>query len=161
MEGSFTSISISVITLIINSFILWSTHWIPQGNTKKEIRHWVDALWIGIAQGISILPGISRSGATISTALWLNVKSEDATRFSFFLAIPAILGATVFILPESLSVVSPNMWTALTAGFIAAFVSGYFAISVLFKIVSKGRFHYFAIYTFALAIVAFLFSSSR
>ncbi|MBI3999268.1 MAG: undecaprenyl-diphosphate phosphatase [Candidatus Omnitrophica bacterium] len=157
MEENFNSLKVTVVTLLINSCILWSTRWIGSGE-KKESAHWLDAIWVGIAQGISILPGISRSGATCTTALWLKIKAEEAARFSFLIAIPAILGATVVVLPESISSISSPMWPALIAGFFSAFISGYTAILILFRIMLRGKFHLFAIYTFALAILAFLFS---
>ncbi len=160
MEEYFNSLSITVITLLLNSLILWSTRWIP-GRAGKEISHWLDAVWIGIAQGISILPGISRSGATISTALWLRIKAEDAAWFSFLIAIPAILGATVVVLPESLRFFSIETWPILATGFIAAFFSGYLAILVLFRVMLRGQFHLFALYTFVLAIVTSFFSFSK
>ena len=159
MEVNFNSLVVTVWTLLINSIILWSTKWIRDG--QKEMKSWLDAIWIGIAQGISILPGISRSGATCATALWLKIKAEEAARFSFLIAIPAILGATVIVIPESIGYFSNEMWPALIVGFISAFISGYFAIIILFKIMLRGRFHYFAIYTFFLAIATFVFSALR
>ena len=157
MEENFNSLMVTVLTLLINSVILWSTRWIGSGE-KKESANWLDAIWIGIAQGISILPGISRSGATCTTALWLKIKAEEAARFSFLIAIPAILAAAVFVLPESAEAFSPEMWPMLITGFIAAFISGYIAILLLFRVMLRGKFHLFAIYTFALAILTFLFS---
>jgi undecaprenyl-diphosphatase len=154
MKVYFDVIWVVAVTLLINSFILWSTWWAPR-ERRKEKGNWLDALWIGIAQGISILPGISRSGATISTALWLKVKPQEAVRFSFLLAIPAILGASVLLFPEMLAVLSKEMWPAMGVGFVSAFISGYAAICILFKVTLRGQFHYFAFYTFVLAITTF------
>ncbi len=157
MDQFFDSLLPVAIALFINSFILASTYWAPRWD-KKEMRSFKDAFWIGVVQGISVLPGISRSGSTISTALWRNIKNEDAVRFSFFIAIPAILGAAVVVLPAGVTAFSKEMLPAMVTGFIAAFISGYLAISVLFKVISKGKFHYFAFYTFLLALVSFVFS---
>ena len=157
MEESFNLLSVTAVTLLINSVILWSTKWVPRGEQKEEPSWW-DSFWIGVSQGISILPGISRSGATITTALWLKVKSEQAVKFSFFVGIIPIIGASVFILPESMAALSSDMWPALIIGFISAFISGYLSISILFRIVSRGRFHFFALYTLLVAILSFIFS---
>ena len=155
MEESFNSLWMTAVTLLINSFILLSTYWTKVFD-KKKLNKWLDAFWIGVAQGISILPGISRSGATVTTALWLKIKSEDAAYFSFFIAIPAILGATVFVLPEAIPHVSADMWGVMLSGFLTSFVSGYFAIAVVFKVISKGKFHYFGFYTFIVAAITFI-----
>ena len=160
MEKYFDVLWVVALTLLINSFILLSTWWSPRDRDKGECT-WRDAFWVGVAQGISILPGISRSGATVSTALWLKVKSEEAVRFSFLIAIPAILGATVLLMPEMIEVFSKDMWPAMSVGFITAFISGYAAIYVLFKVTLRGQFHYFAYYTFALALLTFAFHFAR
>ena len=160
MEASFNSLWLTVVTLVINSFILLSTYW-AKILEKKEFKKWLDAFWIGAAQGVSILPGISRSGATVTTALWLRIKPEEAAHFSFLIAIPAVLGAAVFVLPGALPYVSADLWELMLAGFLAAFVAGYFAIAIVFRVVLKGKFHYFAYYTFLLAIVTSIFVMMR
>ena len=157
MEENFNSLMITVVTLLINSVILWSVKWVRDGN-RREMKNAMDAIWIGIAQGISILPGISRSGATCATALWLKIKAEEAARFSFLIAIPAIVAATVVVIPESVQYFSADMWPVMIAGFVSAFISGYIAILILFRVMLRGQFHYFAIYTALLAIVTFVFS---
>ena len=156
METYFDALWVVAVTLIINSFILWSTWWSPRDRSKQTCG-WLDAFWVGVAQGISILPGISRSGATVSTALWLKVKPEEAVRFSFLIAIPAILGASVLLMPEMIEVFSKDMWPVMSVGFISAFISGYAAIYILFQVTLRGQFHYFAFYTFGLALVTFAF----
>jgi len=153
----FTSLKPVAIALLVNSLVLWSTKWIGKESLEKPLG-WVKATWIGIVQGISVVPGISRAGATISAGLWLKLNREEAVRFSFFLAIPAILGAMVVVLPETIRFLPRDAWRVLAAGFLAAFGSGYLAISVLFKIVLRGKLHYFAVYTLLLAVVAFFFS---
>ena len=156
MEESFNSLWVTAITLLMNSAILWSTIWIPKHHLKEEPSWW-DSSWIGVSQGISILPGVSRSGATVATALWLKVKSEQAVRFSFFVGIIPILGAAVLELPKSLPALSAAMWPSLIVGFISSLIFGFFSIVFLFKVVSRGKFHDFALYTFVLAIICFFF----
>jgi len=159
VEAHLATLRPIAVALFINSIILWSTCWRKtEGNSK--IKNPFHALWIGVIQGISVIPGISRVGSTVSGGLWLGLEREEAVRFSFFIAIPAILAATVLIVPESVRSMTPGMWPVIAAGFLAAFCSGYLAISVLFKIVSRGKFHYFAIYTLLAAVFVFLFSQS-
>ncbi len=157
MEESFNTLWVTAVTLLMNSAILWSTQWVPKTDLKKEPTGW-DSFWIGVAQGISILPGISRSGATVTTALWLKVKSEEAVRFSFFVGIIPILGASALELPKVLPTLSSDAGSVLTIGFISSLIFGYLSIFVLFKVVSRGKFHDFALYTFVLALISFWFS---
>ena len=157
MEESFNLLWLTAVTLLVNSALLWSVKWAPKEDLKSEPSWWT-SFWVGVAQGISILPGISRSGATVTTALWLKVKSEEAVRFSFFVGIIPILGASAVELPESLQSLSADMWPILMAGFISASIFGYLSIVFLFKAVLRGKFHDFALYTFVLALVCFYFS---
>ena len=112
------------------------------------------AAFIGFMQGLAFLPGISRSGSTISTALILGIKKEDAFKFSFLIAIPVILGASLLELPELIS--SDISFMILSAGFITAFFIGFLSLLMLKKIIAGGKFHYFAYYCFAIAIITFL-----
>ena len=157
IEDFFTSLKPVAVTLFINSLLLWSTCWIGR-KEEKQMPGPLDAFWVGVVQGISTLPGISRVGSTVTAALWLKVKGEEAVRFSFFIAIPAILGVTALVVPESLRLLPNGAAPVLIAGFVSSFIFGYFAIHILFRIVSKGRFHYFALYTLALSLISFLFS---
>lgn len=157
MEESFNLLWLTAVTLLVNSAILWSTIWVPKSNLKDEPSWW-NSFWIGVAQGVSILPGVSRSGATVATALWLNVKPEEAVRFSFFIGIIPILGASALELPTGFAAASSEMWPALIVGFISSLIFGYISIAILFKAVSRGKFHDFAPYTFVLAIICFYFS---
>ncbi len=157
VEGFFTTLMPVACTLLVNSFILFSTQFVSSRKTQP-MNSFAKAFWVGVVQGISVLPGISRSGATISAALWLGVKADEAARFSFLIAIPAIFGATVLVLPEGLQMFDRNQWPALLAGFGTAFVSGFLAIAILMKLMMKGRFHYFAFYTLLLSLISFLFA---
>ncbi len=156
MQHTFTGLTLTAVTLLINSGILWSTKMVPK--ISPHPLNGIRAFWIGIAQGISILPGISRSGATITTALWLKIDAEEAARFSFFIAIPAILAAMILVIPDVIEHFSHGEWPVLAAGFLSAFVSGYLAIGILFKVLLRGKFHHFAWYTLALAAVSFAYS---
>jgi len=109
------------------------------------------AFFIGVAQAIAILPGISRSGATISTALLFGVDREKATQFSFLMVLIPILGAMLLKIKDIMlnpELVSGMGFEALLIGFAAAFVTGLFACKWMLAIVRKGKLFYFAIYCF-------------
>lgn len=111
------------------------------------------ALTIGVFQGIALVPGISRSGSTISAALFTGMKREDAVEYSFILGIPVILAGAVVELGEaSASEISANM-LPLLIGFAFAAVSGYFAIRLIKMLVVNDKFRVFAWYTLVLGIV--------
>lgn len=111
------------------------------------------ALTIGIFQGIALVPGISRSGSTISAALFTGMKREDAVEYSFILGIPVILASAVVELGDASSAeISANL-LPLLLGFAAAAVSGYFAIRLIKMLVVNDKFRIFAWYTLVLGIV--------
>jgi len=94
------------------------------------------------------MPGISRSGSTITAGLLLGVKPEEAAEFSFLLAIPVILGAVVLKADELLAI-DPSLVSQYLVGAVAAFVFGLLAVAVLLRIIRRGRFAGFAYYCFA------------
>jgi len=133
-----------------------------QGNLKKAGEmNWLDALVIGILQGIAIIPGVSRSGATLSGALSRRLERDFAARFSFLLSIPAILGAAVFQLKDLVKggkaaglPVSGGIGTAaIIAGTLSAAIVGFFAVRLMLKIVRERSLWGFAIYTGVLGLL--------
>jgi undecaprenyl-diphosphatase len=117
---------------------------------KLENMNYIDAGVIGVAQGIAIMPAISRSGLTLAGALFCGLNREFAIKFSFLMSIPAILGSVVF---EGLDIVKDGgagmELVPLLAGMAAAGISGYLAIKVMFKIFTKASLKYFSYYVFA------------
>jgi len=123
---------------------------------EKEIT-FKDALIIGIAQTIAVLPGISRSGSTIATGLILGNKREAVARFSFLMVLIPILGENVLgILKEDFSATGSIGAIPLIVGFIAAFVSGLIACKAMINLVKKGKLIYFAIYCAVVGIIAII-----
>lgn len=116
------------------------------------------ALFIGFAQGCAVVPGISRSGATIAAGLFAGIERETAAKFSFLLSIPAIVGAEMLGLKDVLyaggSAAFINMKTLY--GTIISFIVGYLALKLLLKIVRVGRLHLFAPYCWILGVVAII-----
>jgi len=126
-------------------------------NTEKKVG-FKDAFIIGISQAIAMLPGISRSGATISTSVLLGNDKTKAARFSFLMVVPLIFGKIAKdLVGGDLSFESQNI-TALGAGFIAAFVSGLFACTWMIALVKKSKLSYFAIYCVIVGLIAIGFS---
>jgi undecaprenyl-diphosphatase len=127
-------------------------------NTNKEVS-FVNALIIGISQAIAILPGISRSGATISTSVLLGIDRERAARFSFLMVVPLILGKMAKdLLSGEMSSESLNM-TALAVGFTAAFLTGLVACVWMISLVKSSKLIYFSIYCFVVGIASILIYS--
>lgn len=126
-------------------------------NTTKNVSL-KNAFIIGISQAIAMLPGISRSGATISTSVLLGNDKTKAARFSFLMVVPLIFGKIAKdILGGDLSFESQNI-TAMSAGFIAAFVAGLFACTWMISLVKKSKLSYFAIYCAIVGAIAIIFS---
>lgn len=114
------------------------------------------ALIIGIAQAIAILPGISRSGATISTSVLLGIDKGKAARFSFLMVVPLILGKIAKdILGGELSMETEG-FGYLGAGFLAAFISGIIACTWMIKLVKKSKLSYFSIYCLIVGVIAII-----
>lgn len=143
--------------LLFTGTFLWFTQrqkTIERPIGKMQLK---DALIIGLIQGLAIIPGISRSGATISAALYLGVDRELAGRFSFLLAIPAILGALVLGLDSEAFHTGLPMG-AIMSGSLTAAIVGYLALVVLLKMVKKGQLHRFAPYCWLVGLAAILLS---
>ena len=129
--------------LIITALLLY--HADRARDTGKKVSY-LNALIIGISQAIAVLPGISRSGATISTSVLLGVDKEKAARFSFLMVVPLIIGKMgKDILSGEISLQDDNLIT-LSTGFIAAFVAGLLACTWMIKLVKRSKLTYFALY---------------
>ena len=155
----FASAFIVGLMLILTGLLLWITRWAaPRGEKPGEDRLTPqNALIIGVVQGLAIVPGISRSGSTISIGLLLGIRREAAARYSFLLSIPAIIGAGLLSLKAGLSQTDPAIRISLLGAVTAAFV-GYGALKCLLHVVKKGRLHLFAPYCWLVGILAIVFS---
>ena len=141
--------------LVATGIVLWSTRFVT--GRRGEIG-FGDALLIGLAQALAILPGISRSGMTICAGLWRGVDGREAASFSFLLSIPVILGATA--LKAAALIADPPDWNVvapLLIGLVAAFVSGAVAIRWLFALLRGGRLDRFSYYCWAIGFTALTF----
>jgi undecaprenyl-diphosphatase len=152
-EGLFNEPFVVSLLLIVTGIFLFIAS--RPKNQKKKVDA-KSALWIGVAQGCAIAPGISRSGATIGTALLLGVKPKDAAEFSFLIGIPAMTIAAVLTYLEE--PVSGSGVAPLLVAIIAAFIAGYASIGLFMKWLLENKLYYFAIYcVVAGSIFAMLF----
>lgn len=140
--------------LLITGTLLAMTYYASQRTGPVTYRK---ALIIGIAQALAILPGISRSGATIATALLIGVEKERAARFSFLMVLLPILGASLLELKDFVEqpLTGGNLSRlVLLCGFLSAFISGLLACQWMISIVKKGKLIYFAFYCFVIGTIA-------
>ena len=125
-------------------------------NDKRVIKP-TNAIIIGLMQGISTIPGISRSGSTIAGAIFCNIDQKTAGDYSFLLSIPAILGAFVLELKDFSAMTQAISILPLIIGFITSFVVGYISLSLLMKIIRQGKLHWFSLYLIPLGIIGLIF----
>ena len=145
--------------LMLTAVLLW---WAQRRGREGVPVGWFQASVIGVAQAVAVLPGISRSGATISAALLLGVDRAEAARFSFLMVLPPILGATALEVKdltegaaEAASAVSS---TALLIGALAAFISGWWACRFMISLVKRNGFTGFAVYCAVAGLAALILS---
>ncbi len=153
-EGLFSSVKFSAIALIVTGIILFFASKFMNG--KRNNPNIKDAIILGFTQAIAIIPGISRSGITVSTLLFRGMNKEESFRFSFLASIPAVLGAVLLEakgIDLSMKVNTANFAVGLTASFI----SGLFALFIFKKIISRAKLHYFGYYCIIIAILTLLF----
>jgi undecaprenyl-diphosphatase len=137
--------------LVTASLLAFS--YFARSKDKKIV--WLDAIIIGIAQAMAVLPGISRSGSTIATGLLLGKKKEDMARFSFLMVLLPILGANLLdIVGGDVASEEAIGILPLTVGFIGAFLSGLLACKWMIRIVKQGKLIYFAAYCLAIGLIA-------
>ena len=157
VDQIFGSVWIVGVMLLVTGTLLWFTRQMSvEGRPliKVSIR---DVLIIGLMQGIAIMPGISRSGSTISIALFLGINREIAGRYSFLLSIPAILGAMILGLDST--IIQTNIPVKIILlGTLTAGIVGYIALKILLRLVKQGRLHYFAPYCWLLGAVTLIWS---
>ncbi|MGD9043639.1 MAG: undecaprenyl-diphosphatase UppP [Desulfobacterales bacterium] len=155
----FSSSFFTGLALMVTGSLLWLTRRVKADNKEAGIKgvSITKAIIIGIVQGLAIIPGISRSGSTISIGLLLGIDRKTAARYSFLLSIPAIVGAGALNLKDGLSQTDPAIRMALL-GTAAAALVGYAALKVLLRMVKTGHLYVFAPYCWLVGIIAIFFS---
>jgi len=154
IEQAFASTTLVGIMLIVTSAILFSTRFAKFRSTQIDTKI---GFLIGCAQAFAILPGISRSGSTISAGLLTGVDRERAFDFSFVLSIPAIFGATLLTVKDLLEMEQIAIGMEYLIAMAAAFISGYLSLIALRKLVIGGKFHLFGVYTLIAGLITIIF----
>lgn len=145
VEDAFASPGVAGGLLFVTAAALVGTRFLPRGEKADRDITWLDALLVGIAQGIAVFPGISRSGATICACLSRKITPEAAFRYSFLASLPAIAGAFLLEARGVLSAENPHVADDVV-GFLIAFAVGYLALVFLRRLVTQGRLHWFAVW---------------
>ncbi|MCL2628053.1 MAG: undecaprenyl-diphosphate phosphatase [Oscillospiraceae bacterium] len=158
----FNTFFIGFALIITGGLLFVSSRFIKQGSKTDKTMTAVDALIIGVAQAIAVLPGLSRSGTTISVGLARGLTGSFAVRFSLLLSIPAVLGATLFSIFNAISGGADLMQLPVyIVGFIVSTTVGYFAIRLLRRIMAKGNFGLFAYYCWLVGLITIIWSLFR
>jgi undecaprenyl-diphosphatase len=155
-ERAFGSLLFIGCAFVVTGLVLWSTRW---AQVKAQQLTVGGALQIGLAQAVAIFPGISRSGSTVSAALWRGLAPEDAAEFSFLLAVIIIAGSGVFEARHAGTNIGSVGALPLLASFVVAFASGIWAIRFLVAMLRRGRFYVFAPYCVAVGVLTLLYAT--
>ncbi|MBN2033940.1 MAG: undecaprenyl-diphosphate phosphatase [Deltaproteobacteria bacterium] len=156
LEALFGSLPVVGCMLIVTGFIVFVSRKLSANDSTRTSVGFFAAMAVGIAQGVAIIPGISRSGSTIVCGMACKLSKETAAKFSFLLSIPATLGAmTLQLGSEGLT---REAVPVLATGFIASAFVGFFALKVLMGMLRKGHLYYFAPYCWAVGLLSLLIS---
>lgn len=153
-ESTFRDPRLVAIALIVMGLLLWAIDRFAQRDRTLAQMRWSDALLTGIAQMFAIIPGVSRSGSTITAGRALRFTREDAAVFSFLMSMPIIAAAAVLKMPQAIR--EQGLSAPLIAGVLASAVSGWLAISVLLRIVSRHSYGVFAAYRVILGVAVLI-----
>ncbi|AUS98874.1 undecaprenyl-diphosphatase [Clostridium thermosuccinogenes] len=158
LKDFFDSIFNSAVTLgfefLITGLVLWYAESVRSRNKGLKEMTYTDATVVGVAQGLAILPAVSRSGLTLAGALSRGLNREFALKFSFLMSIPAILGAAVLDVYDTVKAGSLSVDVLpLVIGMLTAAVSGYLSVRFMLKVFSKTSLKVFSYYVFALGII--------
>ncbi|MCR6109341.1 undecaprenyl-diphosphate phosphatase [Bacillus sp. A301a_S52] len=156
--GEMTHIHYVAVALIITGMALWLIRRMT-GYKREGDMTYADAIIVGVAQAFALVPGISRSGATIVAALARKIEAETALKFSFFLSIPVSIGSLVLessVIVERM--VSNDFLLLYLIAFLVSLVVSIFAIKLLINMVTRGKLLYFSLYCFSVAVAVFVFA---
>lgn len=154
IEATFTSPRLACLMLLVTGTFLFLAAKV-KNNYRTQVS-WREAVSIGLAQALAVLPGISRSGTTISAGIYLGLSGETAGRFSFLIAIPAIFGAGLLELKD-VSTLPSGLFIPYLMGFLSSFLAGLWAIRWLLKILARtqNKLIYFAYYCWLVGLLFF------
>ena len=152
IETTFRTLAVTAVMLIVFGLILaWAE---KRGTQTRQIGHlgWKDGILLGLAQAMALVPGVSRSGGTITAGLLLGMTREAAARFSFLLAIPAVLMSGFYMLLFKREPMTADQWSMTLAATVIAFLVGYAVIVWFMRLISSKGFTFFVIYRVVLGL---------
>lgn len=147
-------LTVAVLLIFTGAIVFVSDYLKDSGIPASNMGIWRTII-IGLAQGLAILPGISRSGTTITASLATGVKRKDAAHFSFLLSIPAILAANISEF-KAFTHIEPKLMHVYIAGFISSMIVGYLVIAFLIRLIENSGLKYFAIYCWVIGLISIL-----
>ncbi|MCK9558015.1 MAG: undecaprenyl-diphosphate phosphatase [Candidatus Cloacimonetes bacterium] len=153
LKGAYDKPLFVAIMLLITGILIFASDFVKNTSVPASNIGFIKSVLIGLAQGIAIIPGISRSGTTITAALFCGVKRKDAAYFSFMLSIPAILAANISEM-GSLMALDMSILHLYITGFVVSFISGYLVIAFLIRLIQSGSLKYFAFYVWLVSAIS-------
>ncbi|MGH7721131.1 MAG: undecaprenyl-diphosphatase UppP [Gemmatimonadaceae bacterium] len=153
-ETVFRAPALIATTLIVMGLVLWIVDRVSPHARPLSAMRWQDALFIGVAQVLALVPGVSRSGATMTAGRVVQLDRASAATFSFLLSMPITAAAAVFKVPEALG--EPGLAAPLLVGVVASGISGWLAIAVLLRYLARRSFGVFAVYRVILGVAVLL-----
>ena len=148
--------------LIVTGILLFLCDRVRKGRKTERSATWVDALLVGVGQAVATLPGVSRSGMTITAGCFVGYERKFAVRFSFLLSIPAVLGANILSIGDAVQAgINGAEVPMYLVGVITAAVVGYLCIRLLKYVADKGRFGAFAYYCWAVGILTLVLQAVK
>lgn len=174
VESAFETPAVAAGGLLVTSFLLWLCEWLEPageahaidethaGSESEYSPSFKQAISIGLFQALAVVPGISRSGSTIAGGVMVGLPREMAAKFSFLIAIPAILGATLLHTVDAIKSPDPFPFdTTLLIGAMVAFAVGVFALEALLRIVRKKKLRWFSVYCLCASLATFTWLALR
>ncbi len=151
----FRSVEVTAVALLVTGTLLLLADRVKSPRRTERDLSFGDAVVIGIAQSVALVPGISRSGSTIAFGIFRKLSRDTAARFSFLLSVPAVLGAVILEARYATAVPAAD-WPVYAAGFLAAAVSGFVALKVLFSVLNRRGLSFFAYYCWAIGALTLI-----
>ena len=150
-KSFFYNLTIIGIAFLITGILLTLT----KNKTTNKNLNYKSSFLIGLAQGFALIPGISRSGSTISVGILKNINKNQLIKYSFILSLPAVLGAVIF---EINNINITNNLTPILVGALISLIVGYISLTLVIKIIKKGNFNKFSYYCFIIGIITLIIS---
>ena len=158
-EGLYSKPIAIAIMFVITGILLILAETYGGGNRNINDLNYRNSLFIGLVQGIAIIPGISRSGSTLFSSLLCKLDRDFAVKFVFLISIPTILGSLILELPDGIKEgVTGSDWGPVIVGVIVSFLSGLFAVKIMLRVVRNRKLKYFSYYLFVLAAFVIIYT---